>query len=226
MFLGADTEVNIGLQSTLLHEPEHFWHFNNGITVICQGINRTLIGGPGRETGIFKCTDVSIVNGAQTAGSIAAAYNKNPDAVSSARVPVRFIAIGTSENTNFGPAVTRATNTQNRITRQDFAALDPVQERICSELAVEGITYNYKSGEPISRGDASLGFEEAVVALACAQKDLALSTQAKREVGKLWEDTSKPPYKLLFNPGTSSAAVWRAVPCGLCAWLMRGYKNM
>ena len=38
-----------------------------------------------------------------------------------------------------------------------------------------------------------------------------MSTQAKREVGKLWEDTSKPPYRALFNPGTSSTTVWRAV---------------
>ena len=211
MFLGTDTEVNIGLQNTLLHAPEHFWHFNIGITVICGEIRRSMIGGPGRETGIFKCSDVSIVNGAQTAGSIAAAFAKKPDVVGGARVPARFIAVGTSESADFGPAVTRATNTQNRITRQDFAALDPEQERIRSELAVEGITYNYKSSESSGRGENAFGFEEAVVALACAHHELGMSTQAKREVGKLWEDTSKAPYKALFNGGTSSAAVWRAV---------------
>lgn len=38
MFLGSDTEVNAGLQNTLLTEPHHFWHFNNGITVVCREI--------------------------------------------------------------------------------------------------------------------------------------------------------------------------------------------
>ena len=209
MFLGADAEVNMGIQSTLLNTPESFWHLNNGITITCKEIRRTLVGGPGKETGFFKCSDVSIVNGAQTAGSIAAAFARRPDVVSRAWVAARFITVNNDEDHDFGLSVTRATNTQNRITRQDFAALDAEQERIRTELALEGVTYNYKSSDAPSKGDYLFGFEEAVVALACAHSDLGLSSQAKREVGKLWDDTSKAPYKALFNSGTSSATVWR-----------------
>jgi AIPR protein len=86
MFLGADTEVNSGLQATLASEPEHFWHFNNGITVICREIRRKMIGGGTKDSGYFNCYDAKIVNGAQTAGSIAAAFSKKPDAVGKARV--------------------------------------------------------------------------------------------------------------------------------------------
>ena len=210
-FLGTDTEVNVGLQNTLLNAPENFWHYNNGITVTCREIKRTVIGGPTKDAGLFRCLDVSIVNGAQTAGSIAAAYAKKPQAVEQARVPVRFIAVGTSENADFGLNVTRATNTQNRITRQDFAALDIEQERIASELLLEGVHYNFKSGEGAIRSPVSFGFEEAVVALACSHPDLNLSTQAKREVGKLWEDITKAPYRMLFNPSTTGNVVWRKV---------------
>lgn len=39
MFLGTDTEVNAGLQATLTTDPKHFWHFNNGITVICREVS-------------------------------------------------------------------------------------------------------------------------------------------------------------------------------------------
>lgn len=41
--------------------------------------------------------------------------------------------------------------------------------------------------------------------------DVTLAVQAKREIGKLWEDLSKAPYKQLFNSGVTGPAVWQAV---------------
>jgi AIPR protein len=200
MFLGMDTEVNTGLQNTLVSEPEHFWHFNNGITVICREIRAKMLGGRSKDSGYFSCYDVRIVNGAQTAGSIAAAYDRKPDAVERARVHVRFIAIGSETADPLGNAITKATNTQNRINRQDFVALDPEQQRLRTELSIEGVIYNYKSGEGTIRDPKTSDIDEATVALACASPELGHSTQAKREIGKLWEDTAKAPYKALFNP--------------------------
>jgi hypothetical protein len=81
MFLGTDTEVNAGLQTTLMTDPKHFWHFNNGITVICREVSPKMVGGKSKESGYFNCYDVRIVNGAQTAGSIAVAYDKKPETV-------------------------------------------------------------------------------------------------------------------------------------------------
>lgn len=208
MFLGNETEVNIAIQNTLINEPEHFWHFNNGITVLCQSIKRKMIGGNTRSTGHFNVSGVSIVNGAQTAGSVSAAFAKRPDKVSLARVPVRFISIGEDSSDALSVTITRATNTQNRINRQDFVALDQEQQRIRDELRIDGVSYIYKSGDGSSRDASTFTIEEATVALACAYKDLSYSTQAKREIGKLWEDTSKAPYKALFNSGTSSSRIW------------------
>ena len=210
-FLGADTDVNTGLLSTLLNEPEHFWHFNNGLTVVCQKISRKLPSGAGRSTLSIICQGASIVNGAQTAGCIAAAFIKNPEAVAHARVQARFISIEGVDTPGLASAITKATNTQNRINRQDFIALDPEQERLRQELAVEGIVYHYKSGEVVVRNEMTFDLEEATLALACANSDLAFSTQAKREIGRLWEDTTKAPYKAIFNGGTSSPALWRHV---------------
>ena len=212
MFLGTETEVNTGLQNTLLSEPGHFWHFNNGITVICREIRPKMLGGRSKDAGYFTCYDVRIVNGAQTAGSIAAVFDKKPDAVEGARVHARFIAVGNegSDNT-LGNAITKATNTQNRINRQDFVSLDPEQERLRTELGIEGMIYNYKSGEGTIRDAKTSDIDEATVALACASPELGHSTQAKREIGKLWEDTTKPPYKALFNRGLSGLKMWRCI---------------
>jgi AIPR protein len=126
-------------------------------------------------------------------------------------VHVRFIAVGDEASHTLGNAITKATNTQNRINRQDFVSLDPEQQRLRTELSIEGIIYNYKTGEVTIRDPKTCDIDEATVALACASPDLGHSTQAKREIGKLWEDTSKAPYKALFNPSVSGMRMWHCI---------------
>src|SRR5207244_6746589 len=101
----------------------------------------------------------------------------------------------------FNSEVTRYTNTQNAIERRDFVALDPEQERIRQELHIEGVEYAYKAGMGTGAASARFDLTEATVALACANTDVGLAVQAKREISKLWEDIAKPPYKQLFNSG-------------------------
>jgi hypothetical protein len=143
-------------------------------------------------------------------GSIFAAATQNAEAVAKAMVPVRIISSAKSADP-FASEVTRFTNTQNAIEKRDFVALDPQQERIRQELHIEGVEYAYKSGA--STGTAAKRFDlaEATVALACSSIDVTLAVQAKREIGKLWEDLSKAPYKQLFNSGVTGPMVWQAV---------------
>lgn len=209
MFLGT-TDVNTTIVDTLISSPRDFWYFNNGISALCSVIKKKPIGGATRETGIFECQDLHVVNGAQTVGAIASAFIKNPEAVSNARVPFRVISLNQCPP-DFDRKVTRYNNTQNRIDRRDFVALDINQERIRGELLLEGVTYIYKSGETLTPSEKGFGLEEATVARACLQKDVSLATQAKREIGKLWEDIEKAPYKTLFNPSISGPSIWRAV---------------
>ena len=72
-------------------------------------------------------------------------------------------------------------------------ALDPEQHRLRTELKIDGVIYNFKTAEGTVRDQKTFDIEEATVALACASADLALSTLAKREIGRLWDDTSKAP---------------------------------
>ena len=209
MFLGS-TEVNQSLMESLRSSPEKFWYCNNGITALCASIKKKRIGGEQRDAGVFECMDVTIVNGAQTVGAIATTHANHPQAVAKAMVQVRFISLENCPD-GFSSAVTRATNTQNRIERRDFVTLDEEQERIRIELKLDGITYVYKSGEKLPSLEAGFELTEATVALACSHADLALAVQAKREIGKLWEDITKEPYKKIFSPSVSSAHVWRMV---------------
>ena len=209
-FLG-ETEINQSIVGTLLSEPEKFWYFNNGITALCSKIRKKPLGGNTHETGVFECLDVSVVNGAQTVGAIATANAKSPDQVAKAAVLIRFISLESCPE-DFALRVTRTTNTQNRIDSRDFVSLDTEnQERIRTELQLEGIEYIYKAGYTVRDSRSSFDFLEAIVAVACAHSELAYTVQAKGKVSLLYEDISKAPYKALFNPSLSSIRLWKLV---------------
>jgi hypothetical protein len=213
-FTGS-TEVNEAIKETLRTEPTKFWYLNNGITILCTSLRKKPMGGGRRNSGVFVCEGISVVNGAQTVGCIGEVY-KSFGTISDARVSVRLISLAKCGEA-FGLEVTRAANTQNRIERRDFAALDPEQERLRQELQLDlSMAYWYKSGETHGSPDEGCSIEEATVGLACAQPDVALAVQAKREVGRLWEDITKPPYKLLFNSGLTALKMWRVVEIMRC----------
>jgi len=108
--------------------------------------------------------------------------------------------------------VTKKTNTQNKIDKKDFVSLDPEQDRLKTELALEGITYHLKrSDENIKLDEQNCYVEEVITAIACSQDDVTFSVQAKREVGKLWEDINKKPYIDIINNSVTATQAWRSV---------------
>lgn len=209
-FLG-NTEINQSIVETLLSEPENFWYFNNGITALCSKIRKKPVGGNAHDTGVFECFDVSIVNGAQTVGAIATANTKLPEQVEKAFVSIRFISLESCPE-DFAISVTRKTNTQNRIDSRDFVSLDTEnQERIRTELQLEGIEYIYKAGSTVRDSKYGFDFSEAIVAVACSHPEIAYTVYAKSKVSLLYEDVKKAPYKALFNPSLSSVRLWNLV---------------
>ncbi len=210
MFLGDKTQVNEQIGKTVREEPQHFWYLNNGITALADSLEKRGVGGSSKQSGIFECRGFSIVNGAQTVGSIFSAYQSHPEAVRSARVSLRIVSLEEAPE-GFALAITKANNTQNRIDSQNFVALDPEQDRIQRELGIDGVVYEFRQSDAESSGAKWLGLQEATVALACTSADVDLATEAKRELGKLWEDISRPPYKLLFNSGLTGRELWSRV---------------
>jgi hypothetical protein len=205
------TEINESIGKTLSATPEKFWYFNNGITVLCDSVRKKPLGGSSTDIGTFECKGASVVNGAQTVGTIVSAAQKSEGQLASARVLVRLISLDNCPP-NFADELTRAANTQNRIERRDFAALDPNQKRLRTELLLEcQKEYAYQSGENAPHESVGCTLDEAAVALACAMPDVGLAVQAKREVGMLYEDIAKAPYIQLFNAGTTAKRLWNAV---------------
>ncbi|TPW04114.1 MAG: hypothetical protein FD125_1308 [bacterium] len=209
--LYRSSDVNSALESTLSKAPENFWYFNNGITVICDSVTKSLAGAPDRKLGLFNCDGVSVVNGAQTVGTVgtivgAILGGEDPEA---AFVQVRIISLEKCPP-DFARQITRATNLQNAVGNREFAGMDPLQHRLATDFTLDGRRYVYKAGEPDPKGEEGCGIVEATQALA-SERSVALAVQVKREIGAIWADTDGPPYTEIFNDGLSTAKLWRAV---------------
>lgn len=199
--LGA-TEVNDEVRSTLEKCPDNFWFFNNGITLVADTIRKSMVGGNGRDIGSFKVTNVSIVNGAQTVSVIGKFKLEGGRNLERVRVPIRLISLEDTDS-NFGANVTKTNNRQNRIENRDFVSLDEQQIRLRRELAIEGIDYNIVRSENFKPTKLAIDLSEATIALACCTGQANMAVQAKREIGKFYENLTKAPYIAIFNPNTT-----------------------
>lgn len=205
----GETDVNAEIRQTLEKRPVDFWYFNNGITLVTRNASRAMAGGAGTDFSTFHCEDVSVVNGAQTVSTIGKFASTKHEGLSDVFVPVRIIVRG--EDQSFADNVTKTNNRQNRIENRDFVTLDPEQSRIRTELAIDGVDYQLMRTDSVIRSESACDLVEATTALACSSGTIRLPVQLKREIGKLWDDINKTPYKELFNASIPGLQVWRCV---------------
>jgi len=198
------------LYTSIRETPRDFWYFNNGITIVASDIGSDKRSPqPGAEK--FILSNVSIVNGAQTVGSLARAkHDQLP--LNEVFVTVRVVSTK-DRDSDFEQQVTRYTNTQNQIGGKEFVALDPRHQMWKEELEGEGVLYMYKSGsESLSDGRFALEFslDDATRALACYSgiEDAAL---VKRNIGAFYSDLEKGPYTRIFSSSRTAEEVCNAV---------------
>ncbi|MGW4588161.1 AIPR family protein [Amycolatopsis thermoflava] len=205
------TAINNELIDTLIREPGHFWYFNNGITVLCESVEKVhhALGSPHRRPITLTLHNASVVNGAQTVRSVAEAVAAN-DVAASAQVGVRVIVTGTRED--FAKRTTKATNRQNRVEARDFVALDPVQAAIIDDMRAElGLEYSVRRSELDPHPDTGCSVVEAACALACAHSDAQYAARIAATLDVLWERGSRGIYDVLFRPQPGAYLLWNAV---------------
>jgi len=205
------TDVNAAIAKTIAEAPQHFWYFNNGLTVICDSIKPAVMGRLNPSVAVFTFEGIRLVNGAQTTGIIGEKLKTLAEQDRDKLwVQLRAIAVGNCPD-GFATQITKFTNLQNAVSRQDFVAMDPLQSRLAIDFAVEKRRYAFKWGtDPDPSGDRGCTLKEATVALACADPDTRLAVQAKREISQLW-DTESESYRKLFHKDLTAQRVWNAV---------------
>ncbi len=204
----GETDVNSQIRRTAEQNPESFWYFHNGITLIADDAARAPIAASSHASGNFEFRGASIVNGAQTVSTLAKVTDD--DALGSVRVSMRVILLRGAPS-EFGSDVTRTNNLQNRVEGRDFVSRDPEQERIRGEMLLEGIEYQIHRSEDLISTPTSCDLIEVTTALACASPEPSHSVAAKTGIGRFFNDLSKAPYKAIFNPRTTGARAFNAV---------------
>jgi len=134
------SHVNESMKDTIDNEPQNFWYYNNGITVVCD--EARFVQKEGEETLVVE--GAQIINGQQTTVTLSKC---DPNRVS---VLVRVIKIprrpsAGQEYEDLVKNMVKATNTQNRIYASDLKSNDRVQVYIEKELRKAGYQYIRKS---------------------------------------------------------------------------------
>lgn len=138
-FMGMNTPVNQGMVATLKSEPERFFYYNNGITIICD--EAELKGSAGRS--FLQVANPQIINGQQTTRTLAA-YSQNAAKASVLVKVIRVPRNADGDGEAFESLVSRivaGTNWQNAIKPSDLMSND--RRQIELERALRKIGYLY-----------------------------------------------------------------------------------
>jgi len=121
----GNTAVNEQIAATVRDEPRHFFYLNNGLTAYCERLEVRNIDRANYELKHVRAFGLSIVNGAQTFGSIADYFAGAATPELQGFVFLKLISLERCEDDRgFAERITRSTNFQNQIGAKDFAALD------------------------------------------------------------------------------------------------------
>lgn len=129
-YLGANKQVNKMIKYTIDKEPEYFWYYNNGITIVCDNAKQIKKG----TNNSIKVSNAQIINGQQTTRTLALVEKNN------AEVLIKLVEL--SRNSDDGKdrfkhivsEIVSATNWQNSISQSDLKSNDSEQVRIEREF--------------------------------------------------------------------------------------------
>ncbi|MEA4783484.1 AIPR family protein [Klebsiella pneumoniae] len=200
------TEVNEEIKKSAIENPDMFWYYNNGITVLVnEAIPHRRNAAPGIDRGVFDFKDVSIINGAQTVSSIGACKEALGENIYRLKVPARFIVLNEDQDNLQANAITKANNFQNRVLGRDFASQQVEQHRLSRELVLEGYQYQIlRTDEDYSQTNSKvIDLDEALNALACLSKSNTLVSTLKSNRGRFFENFEGTLYRSIFNPTLS-----------------------
>jgi hypothetical protein len=144
--------VNEGIRATLQSsQPENFYFFNNGLTIICDHFKYNALQGSNYQV---QADNLQIVNGAQTCMTIyktlAEMDRQGIPAPVNASVLVRLYELP-KEKEDVVLQITHATNSQNPVDLKDLRSNDQVQLQLESSIEALGFHYRRKRTDAPTR---------------------------------------------------------------------------
>ncbi|WP_374371826.1 AIPR family protein [Tabrizicola sp.] len=141
-FLQARAKTNKGIQKTIKDEPELFFPYNNGLSATADSVScvRTDDG-----LAVASITNLQIVNGAQTTGSIHAGLKSAKDQLSQVFVQMKLTVVPPDRSEDIVPKISEYANTQNKVNAADFFSNHPFHIRM--EQFSRHIIFTAREGE-------------------------------------------------------------------------------
>ncbi|MCC5993952.1 MAG: AIPR family protein [Rhodobacteraceae bacterium] len=141
-FLQARAKTNKGIQKTLKEEPDLFFPYNNGLSAIADGVScvRTADG-----LAIASISNLQIVNGAQTTGTIHAGLKSANEQLSQVFVQMKLTVVPPDRSEDIVPKISEYANTQNKVNAADFFSNHPFHIRI--EQFSRSVIFTAREGE-------------------------------------------------------------------------------
>lgn len=117
-YLGDDNEVNSAIAKSITEgDANAFCQKNNGVTIVASSVKRT-----GNQ---FVISDYQIVNGCQTSNTLIA--NRDKPNIDKLLIPIRLIV---TKDESLKIEITRATNSQNAVKREQLESLSGFQRKL------------------------------------------------------------------------------------------------
>lgn len=141
-FLQARAKTNKGIQKTIKDEPDLFFPYNNGLSATADAVScvKTDDG-----LGISSISNLQIVNGAQTTGSIHAGLKSAKDQLSQVFVQMKLTVVPPDRSEEIVPKISEFANTQNKVNAADFFSNHPFHIRI--EQFSRDVIFTAREGE-------------------------------------------------------------------------------
>lgn len=141
-FLQARAKTNKGIQKTIKEEPELFFPYNNGLSATADEVScvRTADG-----LAIASISNLQIVNGAQTTGSIHSGLKSAKDQLAQVFVQLKLTVVSPAKSEEIVPKISEYANTQNKVNAADFFANHPFHIRM--EQFSRDVIFTARDGE-------------------------------------------------------------------------------
>lgn len=130
-FLSFRGNVNKGIRSTIMKEPENFFTYNNGIAIVARAVRFSP-----DKTKIVFFKDLQIINGGQTTASLASAIIKKeaPKGMDTLYVPMKLTVLNVEDDMSeeqvqkyneLTKTISECANSQNAVKPADFFSNHP-----------------------------------------------------------------------------------------------------
>ena len=126
-FLQARAATNKGIARTIRETPDLFFSYNNGISATADAVAVST-----DEDGlkINAITNLQIVNGGQTTGSVHAALKSAKENLADVFVQMKLTVVPSETSEDIVPKISEYANTQNKVNAADFFSNHPFHIRM------------------------------------------------------------------------------------------------